>query len=352
MSAPSTILVTGGAGFLGSHTCVDLLDHGYEVIVVDNRSPALRQVLARVEQLAGRFVGAVYELDIRDRRALSAVFARHPIDAVVHFAALTSARTSLTRPVEYYDANLGGTTTLLRSMHEHGVRHLVFSSTCALYAPTEQGTHTESDPIRPEDPFAASKWACEQLLADVCLRRPEYTVVCLRHFTPAGAHPSGLLGGGGPGTHDSLLPSVAQVAAGRRRRVRVYGGDYPTSDGTAVRDYMHVLDTVEAHRLALNHLADAPGLHVYNLGSGRGVSVLEVVAAFSRVCGRALPYEVVPPRPGDAARRVADAGAIGRAWDWSPSRGLDDVCRDAWRYQRLRQVGYGDFVRPSGPGEE
>lgn len=349
MSAPSTILVTGGAGFLGSHTCVDLLDHGYEVIVVDHRSPALRQVLARVERLAGRFVGAVYELDIRDRRALSAVFARHAVDVVLHFAGLTSAQASLREPVAYYDTNVGGTTALLHSMHEHGVHQLVFSSTCALYAPIAQGAHAEDDPAAPQDPYAASKWACEQLLADICRRRPEYTVVCLRHFTPAGAHPSGLLGQQRP---ESLLPLLAQVAEGRSPRVPVYGGDYPTPDGTGVRDYVHILDAVEAHRLALDHLADAPGLHVFNLGTGRGTSVLEVVGAFSRVCGRRLPYEIVPRRPGDVARRVADARAVSRAWGWIPRHDLDAVCRDAWRFQRLQPLDSTTSLHRPRNGED
>ncbi|MFF9132673.1 UDP-glucose 4-epimerase GalE [Streptomyces sp. NPDC014806] len=350
MSAPSTILVTGGAGFLGSHTCVDLLDHGYEVIVVDHRSPALRQVLARVERLAGRFVGAVYELDIRDRRALSAVFARHPVDVVLHFAGLTSAQAALRDPVAYYDTNVGGTTALLHTMHEHGVHQLVFSSTCALYAPAVGRAHAEDDPVRPEDPYAASKWACEQVLADVCRHRPEYTVVCLRHFTPAGAHPSGLLGEERPAGQESLVPLLAQVAEGHRPHVPVYGGDYPTPDGTAVRDYVHVLDAVEAHRLALDHLAGARGLHVYNLGSGRGTSVLEVVGVFSRVCGRRLPYEIVPRRPGDTARRVADAGAVGRAWNWRPRHGLDDVCRDAWRFQHMQPLDSPDSLHEPGDG--
>ncbi|POX50170.1 UDP-glucose 4-epimerase GalE [Streptomyces sp. Ru71] len=345
------MLVTGGAGFIGSHTCVDLLDHGYEVIVVDNWSAGVRQVLARVERLAGRFVGAVYELDIRDRRALSGVFARHAVDAVMHFAALTSAQASLRMPVEYYDANVGGTTALLNAMHEHGVHQLVFSSTGSLYAAAATGPLAETDPARPEDPYAASKWACEQLLADICRHRPEYTVLCLRHFTPAGAHPSGLLGEDRPGPQDTLLPSLAQVAVGRRRRLRVYGGDYPTPDGTGIRDYVHILDTVEAHRLALDHLADAPGMHVYNLGRGQGVSVLEVVAAFSRACGRLVPYEIAPRRLGDTAERVADVRAIGQDWGWRPRRDLDDMCRDTWGFQRLHPLGYRNSA-PNGPPVE
>ncbi|MFF8393339.1 UDP-glucose 4-epimerase GalE [Streptomyces sp. NPDC016172] len=346
--APSTVLVTGGAGFIGSHTCVELLDHGYEVIVVDDYSNSTPQVFARVERLAGRFVGAVYELDIRDRRALSAVFDRHPVDAVVHFAAHKSVSESTRMPVEYYDTNVGGTTSLLRTMHEHGVHRMVFSSSCSIYGDAGPGPIDETAPALPTNPYAASKWLCEQMLADVCNRRPEYTVLCLRYFNPAGAHPSGLLGEDPRGTPDNLMPYVAQVAVGRRERLRLYGDDYPTPDGTAIRDYLHVLDTVEAHRLALDHVADAPGMHVYNLGLGRGSSVLEVVAAFSEACGRILPYEVAPRRPGDVAELVADATAVARTWSWRPTRDLSDMCRDAWHFQRLNPHGYdGSARRPA-----
>lgn len=191
---PSTVLVTGGAGFIGSHACVELLDHGYELIVVDDYSNSTPEVLTRVERIAGRFVGAVYELDVRDRRALSAVFDRHAVDAVVHFAALKSVGASTRRPSEYYDTNVGGTTALLRTMHDHGVHRLVFSSSCSLYGDAGHGSLAESVPARPSNPYAASKWLCEQILADVCRRCPEYTVLSLRYFNPAGAHPSGLLG--------------------------------------------------------------------------------------------------------------------------------------------------------------
>ncbi|MEU6349185.1 UDP-glucose 4-epimerase GalE [Streptomyces sp. NPDC047072] len=348
---PSTVLVTGGAGFIGSHACVELLDHGYEVIVVDNYSNSAPQVLTRVERIAGRFVGAVYELDIRDRRALSAVFDRHDVDAVVHFAALKSVSDSLRRPVEYYDTNVGGTTALLRAMHEHGVHRLVFSSSCAVYGEAGPGPLDETTVPRPANPYAASKRLCEEVLADVCRRRPEYTVVCLRYFNPAGAHPSGLLGEDPRGTPDNLMPRLAQVAAGHQEFLRVFGDDYPTRDGTAIRDYLHVMDTVEAHRLALDHLTDAPGMHVYNLGLGRGSSVLEVLAAFSEAAGRTVPYAMAPRRPGDVAELVADATAVTRAWGWRPALTLADMCRDAWRFQRLNPRGYAGSDRRPKPKE-
>lgn len=345
MSPPSTVLVTGGAGFIGSHACVELLDHGYEVIVVDDYSNSTPQVLTRVERIAGRFVGAVYELDIRDRRALSAVFDRHALDAVMHFAAHKAVGTSTRMPVEYYDANVGGTTALLRTMHEHGVHQLVFSSSGAIYGDAGHGPLDESTPARPTNPYAASKWLCEQILTDVCRRCPEYTVLSLRYFNPAGAHPSGLLGEDPRDLPENLTPYVAQVAGGRRELLRVFGSDYPTPDGTAIRDYLHVMDAVEAHRVALDHLADGPGMHVYNLGAGRGSSVLDVVAAFSETSGTPVPYEFAPRRPGDVAALVADASAVAHDWGWRPTRDLADICRDAWRFQQLNPNGYAGSAR-------
>ncbi|MCH0565958.1 MULTISPECIES: UDP-glucose 4-epimerase GalE [unclassified Streptomyces] len=346
MSAASTVLVTGGAGFLGSHTCVELLDHGYEVIAVDDYSTSAPQVLARVEQLAGRFVGAVHELDLRDRHALAVVFERHAVDAVVHFAARTSGAASLRTPTDHYDANVGGTTALLRVMHEHGVHRLVFSSAGSVYGDAGPGPLDESTPARPLTPYATSKRMCEQILADVCRRRPEYTVLCLRLFNTAGAHPSGLLGQAPHGVPEHLMPYAAQVAAGLRERLPVYGTGHPTPDGTGVRDYVHVMDAAEAHRVALDRLADAPGMHVYNLGRGTGSSVLEVIASVSRAAGRPVPYTVTPHRSGDVAERVADARAVARAWGWRPGRDLDDMCRDAWRFQHANPRGYPDPRRP------
>ncbi|MFE7897893.1 UDP-glucose 4-epimerase GalE [Streptomyces sp. NPDC057424] len=344
--APSTVLVTGGAGFIGSHTCVELLDHGYEVIVVDDYSNSTPQVFARVERIAGRFVGAVYELDIRDRHALSAVFDRHSVDAVVHFAAHKAGGLSTRMPVAYYDTNVGGTTALLRTMHEHGVHRLVFPSSCSIYGDAGRGPLDEATPARPGTPYAATKWICEQILTDVCRRHPAYAVLCLRFPVPAGAHPSGLLGEEPRQPPENLLPYVAQVAVGRREKLTVHGDDYPTRDGTGIRDYLHVMDIVEAHRVALDHLADAPGMQAYNLGTGVGRSVLDVVDLFSRACGRPIPYDFGPRRPGDVAELVADATAVERAWGWRPTRDLADVCRDVWRFQRLNPHGYTDTARP------
>ncbi|MFI8996619.1 UDP-glucose 4-epimerase GalE [Streptomyces sp. NPDC053542] len=339
-SAPSTLLVTGGAGFIGSHTCVELLGHGYELIVVDDFSNSTPRVFTRVERLTGRRIKAVHDVDVRDRRALSAVFDRHSVDAVVHFAARKAVGESTRLPVEYYDTNVGGTTNLLRAMQQHGVHRLVFSSSCSIYGDAGRVPLDETAPARPANPYAASKWACEQILADVCRRHPEFTVLSLRYFNPVGAHPSGLLGEDPRGTPDNLMPYVAQVAIGRRERLSVFGDDYDTPDGTAIRDYLHVMDTAEAHRVALEHLADAPGMQVFNLGVGAGRSVLDVIAAFGDACGRPIPYKIVPRRPGDVTELVADATAVERAWGWRATRDLAAMCRDAWRFQQHNPHGY------------
>ncbi|MFF4055897.1 UDP-glucose 4-epimerase GalE [Streptomyces sp. NPDC001668] len=349
---PSTVLVTGGAGFLGSHACVEFLDHGYEVVVVDDYSRSTPQTLTRVERIAGRFVGAVYELDIRDRRALSAVFDRHSVDAVVHFAAHNAGGESARTPAPYYDTNVAGTTALLHAMQEHGVRRLVYASTYGVYGDAGPHPLDESAPVRPVGLYATSKWICEQILADVCRYWNGFTVLCLRHATPAGAHPSGLLGADSRGLPDGLIQVLAQVAGGRLDRLRVFGDDHPTPDGTAIRDYLHVMDAAEAHRIALDHLVDTPGMSVYNIGSGRGSSVLEVVAAFSDASGRSVPCEIVPRRPEDVAELVAGTGAVARAWGWHPTRDLDTVTRDAWRFQQLNPRGYDGSHRRSKRGDD
>ncbi|MFJ6386232.1 UDP-glucose 4-epimerase GalE [Streptomyces sp. NPDC091972] len=344
-SVPATVLVTGGAGFLGSHACVEFLDHGYEVVVVDDYSRSTPQVLTRVERIAGRFVGAVYELDIRDRHALSAVFDRHSVDAVVHFAAHNAGGASARMPVPYYDVNVGGTTALLHTMQEHDVRRLVYASTYAVYGDAGPRPLDEATPARPVSLYARSKWLCEQILADVCRYRDDFTVLCLRHATPAGAHPSGLLGEDPDAAPDSLVQALAKAAGGRPDRLRVFGADHPTPDGTSVRDYLHVMDTAEAHRIALDHLTGRPGMRVYNLGTGRGSSTLETIAVFSRTCGSPLPYDFAPRRPHEVPELVADPSAVARDWGWRATRTLVDMCRDAWHFRQLNPHGYAESAR-------
>ncbi|OEJ22183.1 UDP-glucose 4-epimerase GalE [Streptomyces agglomeratus] len=336
----ATVLVTGGAGFIGSHTCVELLDHGYDVVVVDDHSNSSPQALERVAAIAGRPVAATYEIDLRDRRALSRVFDTHAFDAVIHFAAKKAVGESVENPVEYYDTNVGGTTTLLSAMRTHDVNRLVFSSSCSIYGDAAKEPLTEQDPAGPTNPYATTKWLCEQVLADTCRHLPDMRVLALRYFNPVGAHPTGLLGEDPRGVPNNVMPYLAQIAIGRLRRLRVFGDDYPTADGTGVRDYIHVMDVAEGHRAALEHLGDANGMRTFNLGTGVGTSVLQLVAAFADACGREIPYEIVARRPGDVAALVADPSAVARAWSWATTRDLATMCRDAWRFQEQNPSGY------------
>lgn len=334
-----TVLVTGGAGFIGSHTCLELLEHGYQVVVVDDCSNSSPAALDQVQRLAGQPLVAC-QVDLRDRQAIDAVFDAYPIDAVVHFAALKAVGESMRIPLDYFDINVGGTTNLLRAMHGHGVHRLVFSSSCSIYGDSAKVPLAEDEPAGPTNPYALSKLMCEQLLAETCARYPEFTVIALRYFNPVGAHPSGQLGEDPRGVPDNLMPYLAQVAVGRRERLSVFGGDYPTADGSAVRDYIHVVDVARGHRLAVAHLDDGPGMRVFNLGTGAGASVLELVEAFSAACGKQIPYDVVARRPGDVACLVADSSRVEREWGWRTTRDLAAMCADAWRFQRLNPNGY------------
>jgi UDP-glucose 4-epimerase len=336
----ATVLVTGGAGFIGSHTCVELLEHGYDVVVVDDHSNSSPHALERITKIAGRPLAATYRIDLRDRAALSAVFTAHSIDSVVHFAAKKAVGESVEKPIEYYDTNVGGTTALLCAMREHAVHRLVFSSSCSIYGEATKVPLAEQDPAAPTNPYATTKWMCEQVLADACRRLPELSVLALRYFNPVGAHPSGLLGEDPRGVPDNVMPYLAQIAVGRLPRLSVFGDDYPTVDGTGVRDYIHVSDVAEGHRAALQHLGDGNGLGVFNLGTGVGTSVLELVAAFAEACGREIPYEITGRRPGDVAALVADPSAVARAWNWTTTRDLAAMCRDAWHFQELNPAGY------------
>jgi UDP-glucose 4-epimerase len=339
MSEPRTVLVTGGAGFIGSHTCVDLLERGYEVVVVDDYSNSSPAALDRVQKIAGRPLIA-YEADLRDRAALAGIFDRHAIDAVIHFAAKKAVGESMHIPLDYYDINLAGTTSLLRVMQERRVHQLVFSSSCSIYGDAARVPLTEDDEARPTNPYARSKWICEQILRDACTRYPELSVIALRYFNPIGAHPSGQLGEDPTGIPNNVVPYLMQVAVGRRAQLSVFGDDYNTPDGTAIRDYIHVLDVAAGHLDALTHLSDESGLRVFNLGTGVGTSVLQLVAAFGAACGTPVPYEITGRRPGDVAELIADPRRVQDAWGWRSTRDLDDMCRDAWRFQRLIPAGY------------
>ncbi|SBT89086.1 UDP-galactose 4-epimerase [Streptomyces sp. DI166] len=337
---PQTVLVTGGAGFIGSHTCVELLQSGHEVVVLDDHSNSSPQALERVAKIAGRPIAAVHTADVRDRRALDAVFTEHAIDAVIHFAAKKAVGESVQIPLTYYDINVGGTTALASAMHEHGVHRLVFSSSCSIYGNATVVPLTEESPAAPTNPYATTKWTCEQILGDLCRHVPELRVLALRYFNPAGAHPSGLLGEDPSGVPNNIMPFLAQIAVGRREELSVFGDDYPTPDGTGVRDYIHVVDVAEGHVAALDHFDDRPGLQVFNLGTGRGSSVLELVHTFQQACGTPIPYRVAPRRPGDVAELVADPAKVEAAWGWRARRDLAAMCRDAWNFQQNNPYGY------------
>lgn len=349
MTATVTLLVTGGAGFIGSHTCLSLLQAGHHVVAVDDLSNASARALERVSELAGRPVTFVC-VDLRDRAALDALLAAHAVDAVVHFAAKKAVGESVQIPLEYYDINVGGTVTLLSAMRDHGVSRLVFSSSCSIYGDAQEVPIREDAPPQPTNPYARTKWMCEQILRDACARHPDWSVTALRYFNPAGAHPSGLLGEDPRGVPNNVLPYLMQVAVGRLERLAVFGGDYATPDGTGVRDYLHVVDLAEGHRVAYDRLADGVGFRAYNLGTGVGTSVLQLVEAFRAVTDRELPYEVVGRRAGDVAELVADPSVAAAALGWKSTRNVAEMVRDAWRFQSRNPGGYEEYQPRAAPG--
>jgi len=327
------ILVTGGAGFIGSHTCVELLEHGFEVVVADNYANSSPTVVDTVQALTGGPITG-REVDMADGAQVDRIFAEHHIDAVIHFAARKSVPESVRMPGEYYRTNVTGTINLVRAMLAHGVRRLVFSSSCSVYGDRYGGQITELARPVPTNPYARSKLTCEQILRDVCGARAEMSVLALRYFNPVGAHPSGSIGDNPAGAPANLMPLIVGAATGRLDRVQVFGTDYPTKDGSAVRDYIHVLDVAEAHRIGLDYTRDRCGMRVLNIGTGRGVSVLELIDMFQRNCGVRVPYDVTGRRPGDVASLIADPSLADREWGWRPARQLQNMCRDAWRFEQ------------------
>ena len=337
-----TILVTGGAGYIGSHTCVELLAAGYEVLVVDNFSNSKPEALRRVEEIAGRKLGAFYRADIRDKAALREVFKAHAIDAVIHFAALKAVGESVAKPLMYYDNNIAGTVALAEVMAEAGVKSLVFSSSATVYGDPASVPIREDFPTGPTNPYGRTKWMMEFVLSDLAAADPEWRVALLRYFNPVGAHASGRIGEDPNGLPNNLMPYVSQVAVGRLPQLRVFGGDYPTSDGTGVRDYIHVVDLAVGHVAAVRRLTERPGVLTVNLGTGRGYSVIEVVKAFEKASGRPVPFEIVARRPGDVAQCYAEPGLAERELGWRAERGIDEMCADAWRWQSSNPEGYPD----------
>ncbi len=338
-----TVLLTGAAGYIGSHTCVELMNAGWRVVILDNLCNSSVVTIDRLHDIVGRRPDFV-EGDVRDAALLDQTFARHRLDAVVHFAGLKAVGESMAQPLRYYDNNVGGSIVLLDAMRKHDVKRIVFSSSATVYDLARTMPLTERSPLGPINPYGQSKLMIETILRDVAAADAEWRVMILRYFNPVGAHSSGRIGEDPVGIPNNLMPFVAQVAVGRRARLTVHGGDYPTVDGTGVRDYIHVVDLAQGHVAALERImsATAPRELIANLGTGQGCSVLEMVRAFERASGHAIPFDLGPRRPGDAAICFADVARAAEELGWRASRGIDEMCVDTWRWQRMNPQGYRD----------
>lgn len=333
------ILVTGGTGYIGSHTVVELINAGQEVLIVDNLSHSKPVVLERIEQITGQRPQFV-EADIRDRAALQAIFKAHPISAVIHFAGLKAVGESVAQPLRYYDNNVQGSLVLFETMAAAGVKRLVFSSSATVYGDPRSVPIAEDFPLQATNPYGRSKLMIEDILRDLGVADASWRVALLRYFNPVGAHVSGLIGEDPNGIPNNLMPFVAQVAVGKREELAVFGNDYPTPDGTGVRDYIHVVDLALGHLAALRALDD--GSLTVNLGTGQGYSVLDMVKAFEKASGRPVPYRIAPRRPGDVAACYANPALASSRLKWSAVRGIDDMCIDTWRWQSMNPTGFAD----------
>ncbi len=334
-----TVLVTGGAGYIGSHTCVQLLNAGYEIVVLDNLSNSSEVALQRVEQISGQTVSFVHG-DIRDRDCLDRLFRSYSIDSVIHFAGLKAVGESCQLPLMYYENNVAGTLTLCQAMQAAGVHKLVFSSSATVYGDPASVPIQEHFPTSATNPYGRSKLMIEELLRDLQVSDPRWQIALLRYFNPVGAHQSGLIGEDPNGIPNNLLPYIAQVAIGRLEQLSVFGGDYPTADGTGVRDYIHVVDLADGHLKALAALETEPGVLTCNLGTGQGYSVLEMIRAFEQASSRSIPYQLVDRRPGDIAECYADPNHARQMLNWQAERGLQQMMEDTWRWQSENPQGY------------
>ena len=333
------ILTTGGAGYIGSHTCLELLQSGFEVVVVDNLSNSKSECLKRVERITGRSL-FFYQVDLLDKAALTSVFRSHRIDAVIHFAGLKAVGESTRIPLRYYQNNITGTLSLCEVMKEFGVQTIVFSSSATVYGNPQKVPITEDFPLSPTNPYGRTKLMIEEILRDLRVSDSRWQIALLRYFNPVGAHESGEIGEDPDGIPNNLFPYISQVAIGKLKELSVFGNDYPTPDGTGVRDYIHVVDLSRGHLKALEELGTKPGLITYNLGTGRGYSVLEVIAAFSKTCGKPISYKIVGRRPGDVASCYADPSLAHQNLNWQAARGLEEMCADTWRWQVANPNGY------------
>lgn len=335
-----TILVTGGAGYIGSHACLEFLEAGYDVVVLDNLSNSSRESLKRVQKLTDREL-AFIEGDIRDRAELDALFRRHDIDAVIHFAGLKAVGESVEKPLLYYDNNIAGSIALFQAMQAAGVQSIVFSSSATVYGDPASVPIREDFPVGgTTNPYGTSKLFIEKILQDLATSDPEWRVALLRYFNPVGAHESGQIGEDPQGIPNNLMPYISQVAVGRREYLSVFGDDYPTPDGTGVRDYIHVVDLAKGHVKALERLADGPGVNIWNLGTGQGYSVLDMVKAMEKSSGRPIAYRIAPRRTGDVAQCWADPAKAQAELGWKAERGLEAMCADTWRWQSMNPDGY------------
>jgi len=333
------ILVTGGAGYIGSHTCLELLQAGYKVVVVDNLSNSSEESLKRVQELTGKSLD-FHQVDLLDHDGLDAVFASYPVDAVIHFAGLKAVGESVEIPLRYYHNNVTGTLILCEVMREHDVKDIVFSSSATVYGDPHKVPITEDFPLSATNPYGRTKLIIEDILRDLHRADGAWNIVLLRYFNPVGAHASGRIGEDPSGIPNNLFPYITQVAVGKLNQLSVFGNDYPTRDGTGVRDYIHVVDLSLGHLRALDRLPSNPGVATYNLGTGRGYSVLEVVKAFEEASGKEVPYKIVGRRPGDVASCYADPTKAERELNWRAERGIAEMCTDAWRWQSNNPNGY------------
>ncbi|MCF7362976.1 UDP-glucose 4-epimerase GalE [Vibrio diazotrophicus] len=334
------VLVTGGMGYIGSHTCVQMIDAGMEPIILDNLCNAKEKVLDRIKMISG-VAPVFYHGDIRDEALLDSIFAEHDIKAVIHFAGLKAVGESVAKPLEYYDNNVNGSLVLARSMRKAGVKNIIFSSSATVYGDPASVPITESFPTgATTNPYGRSKYMVEECLSDLFNADPSWSITLLRYFNPVGAHPSGLMGEDPQGIPNNLMPYIAQVAVGRREKLSVYGNDYPTPDGTGVRDYIHVMDLADGHLAALTRVGLKSGLHIYNLGTGKGSSVLDMVEAFSQACGKDVAYEVCPRRAGDIAECWASTEKAERELGWKATRSVKEMTEDTWRWQVANPQGY------------
>ena len=337
-----TILVTGGAGYIGSHTCVELQNAGYDVVVLDNLSNASEKSLQRVEALTGKPV-TFYKGDILDRDILNKIFAEHKIDCCIHFAGLKAVGESVHKPLEYYHNNITGTLILCDEMRKHGVKDIVFSSSATVYGDPAEIPITEHCPKGEiTNPYGRTKGMLEQILTDLHTADDEWNVVLLRYFNPIGAHESGLIGEDPKGIPNNLVPYIAQVAVGKLEYLNVFGNDYDTPDGTGVRDYIHVVDLAKGHVKAVKKLTDKEGVSIYNLGTGVGYSVLDVLHAYEKACGKTLKYEIKPRRDGDVAVCYSDSAKAKKELGWVAEKGIEEMCADSWKWQSMNPNGYRD----------